>query len=226
MSTTYSQAWRAIVISNHSVREKQHCCVSPLCYYNTPYFCTPVTKCVGVSFTLSNSLILGRFQLGVLQFSSVLTPFSWDSIRSHKTVLISDALPKSRLSPVFLNNQYNHVLSCQVVICENKLLVQLVTQSHKCFSLGNHSALVCSSSVHFFFFLMYSRSVLLIFHIDNFKYVYSRVDKVKLIIFTDFSEIFLTKLAVFSPAPNAYMGVKCMAVKNTIVTLLYQLPWF
>ena len=152
MSTTYSQAWRAIVISNHSVREKQHCCVSPLCYYNTPYFCTPVTKCVGVSFTLSNSLILGRFQLGVLQFSSVLTPFSWDSIRSHKTVLISDALPKSRLSPVFLNNQYNHVLSCQVVICENKLLVQLVTQSHKCFSLGNHSALVCSSSVHFFFF--------------------------------------------------------------------------
>lgn len=71
---------------------------------------------------------------------------------------------------------------------------------------------------------MYDRSVLLIFHIDSFKYVYSRVDKVKLIIFTDFSEIFLTKLAVFSPAPNAYMGVKCMAVKNTIVTLLYQLP--
>ena len=55
---------------------------------------------------------------------------------------------------MFLNNQYNHVLSCQVVICENKLLVQLVTQSHKCFSLGNHSALVCSSSVHFFFFFI------------------------------------------------------------------------
>lgn len=150
MSTTYSQAWRAIVISNHSVREKQHSCVSPLCYYNTPYFCTPVTKCVGVSFTLDNSLILGRFQLGVLQFHF------WH----HLAEIVSDPtkLPSFQMpfpSPschlCFWTNNIYHILSCQVVLCENKLLVQPVTRSHKCFSLGNHSALVCNSSVLFFF---------------------------------------------------------------------------